>query len=93
MVIVFVVASFFVGFVAARAALASVVVREPKSVPTPKEDEWDVDVEVLFVPPSGDWEGAIQKQLDAIEDRSPTNELVSATGINGRLVLFYKRRK
>ena len=71
----------------------SMASRKPEPVP-PKKVEWDVDVEVLHVPPgNGDWEQAIQKQLDAVEDRSPDNELVSATSVNGRLILFYRRRK
>lgn len=60
--------------------------------PEPTKPKWDVDVEVVLVPPSGDWETAIQKQLDAIENRSPDNELVAATSVNGKIILFYKRR-
>lgn len=61
------------------------------------DDEYDIDVEVIIAPadtqPTTAWESAIQKQLDAIEDRDPTNELVSVAAVHNRLLLFYKRRK
>ena len=66
--------------------------RQLESIRPPK-DEWEIDVEVIHVPPNaGDWESAIQRQLDAIENRAPDNELVSSTSVGGRIVLFYKRR-
>lgn len=67
--------------------------RKAESIRAVPKDEWEIDVEVIFVPPSSkDWESAIQRQLDAIENRAPDNELVSSTSVDGRIVLFYKRR-
>lgn len=60
---------------------------------TDDADEYDVHVETIFVPPSGDWAASIQKQLDAIEGRDPRAELVSGVTVNGRIVLFYRRKK
>lgn len=91
MVTALVATGFFIMGVALARASYDTVRAKPRIAEKPAE--WDIDVEVLHVPPAGDWETAIQKQLDAIEDRSPDNELTSATSVNGRLVLFYKRRK
>ena len=58
----------------------------------PRADEWAVDVEVIHAPAGPDWETTIQKQLDAIEERDPSCQLVAVTTIGTRMVLFYKRR-
>ena len=63
-----------------------------QSVAPPREDEWVVDVEVIHAPAGNDWETAIQKQLDAIEERDPSCQLVAVTTIGTRMILFYKRR-
>ncbi len=63
-----------------------------QSVAPPREDEWAVDVEVIHAPAGNDWEAVIQKQLDAIEERDPSCQLVAVTTIGTRMILFYKRR-
>ena len=67
---------------------------EPSAVQSvaPRADEWAVDVEVIHAPAGPDWETTIQKQLDAIEERDPSCQLVAVTTIGTRMVLFYKRR-
>ena len=63
-------------------------------VPSPKldaNDEFKPYVEVVRVPPSGDWAAQIQKQLDEIERKDVSAELVAATATNGFIILFYKR--
>jgi hypothetical protein len=67
---------------------------EPPAVQSvaPRADDWEVDVEVIHAPTGSDWEAAIQKQLDAIEERDPSSQLVAVTTIGNRMVLFYKRR-
>ena len=63
-------------------------------VPSPKldvNDEFRPYVEVVRVPQTGDWAAAIQKQLDEIERKDVSAELVAATATNGFIILFYKR--
>lgn len=67
------------------------VVPAAPPAPTPK-DEWEIDVEVIHVPAKGSWEDAIQKQLDAIEGRDPNCQLVTSVVVEGKIILFYKRR-
>lgn len=81
-------------YMAASATLEARKEPEPpvQPVATPREDEWVVDVEVIHAPAGNDWETAIQKQLDAIEERDPSCQLVAVTTIGTRMILFYKRR-
>lgn len=68
---------------------------QPPPEPTrtaPVADEWVTDVEVIHAPTGPDWEAAIQKQLDAVEERDPSSQLVAGLAIGTRIVLFYKRR-
>lgn len=56
-------------------------------------DQYEVRAESVFLPTNGDWGESIQRQLDKIENRDPTAELVSVASASNRLVLFYKVRK
>lgn len=64
----------------------------PAQPPVTSKDEWEIDVEVIHVPAKGSWEDAIQKQLDAIEGRDPNCQLVTSVVVEGKIILFYKRR-
>ena len=73
--------------------------RRTDSADTPKTptidlgDQYEVRAESVFLPTNGDWGESIQRQLDKIEDRDATAELVSVAPASNRLVLFYKVRK
>ena len=76
------------------AAKATTTAEAVAIVPSPKldvGDEFKPYVEVVRVPHSGDWQGQIQKQLDDIERKDVSAELVAATATNGFIILFYKR--
>ena len=90
MVTALVATGFFIMGVALARASYDTVRAKPRIAEKPAE--WDIDVEVLHVPPAGDWETAIQKQLDAIEGRDPNCQLVTSVVVEGKIILFYKRR-
>lgn len=54
-------------------------------------DETRVHVEVIRVPPSGDWAAHLQAQLDRLESQDSAAELVSAVVAGGHVLLFYRR--
>ena len=72
--------------------LSKQVQPEPRQ-PLDLSDQYEVHAESIFLPTNGDWGESIQTQLNKIEDRDPTSELVSVAAAGNRLVLFYKVRK